>query len=59
LDENPSLRTDLEKTIAEAYPDAVDLAVAETPFDYDSFPKSCLWDEEQILKDYWPIADRG
>jgi len=57
LNENPSLGTELDKVIAEAYPDAVDLAVAETPFDYDTFPKSCPWDEEQILKDYWPTAN--
>ncbi len=58
LSENPSLRAELDKIIAEAYPDAVDLAVAETPFDYDAFPKSCPWDKEQILKNYWPTADQ-
>lgn len=56
LDENPSLSAELEQVTAAAYPDAVDLAVAETPFDYDAFPKSCPWDEDQILKDYWPTT---
>ncbi|MCB2263024.1 MAG: DUF29 domain-containing protein [Candidatus Thiosymbion ectosymbiont of Robbea hypermnestra] len=56
LDENPSFRAELGKVIAEAYPDALDLAVAETPFDYDAFPESCPWDQAQILKDYWPVV---
>lgn len=55
LSENPSLRPLLPELIGEAYPGAVDLAVAETPFDYDTFPRSCPWEREQILgDDYWP-----
>jgi hypothetical protein len=36
--------------------DARDLAVAETPLNYDAFPASCPWTLEQILDDYWPDA---
>lgn len=54
LNENPSFRQSLNRVIEEAYPDALDLAVAETPFDYDVFPADCPWAEEQILTDYWP-----
>jgi len=58
LDDNPSFRGIMGKVIAVAYPDAVDLAVAETPFDYDAFPKVCPWDEAQILNDCWPVTDQ-
>ena len=54
LEENPSFRAILGKVIEEAYLDAVDLAVAETPFDYDSFPDACPWNQKQVLTDYWP-----
>jgi hypothetical protein len=59
LDENPSLRAQLDALIADAYPDALDLAVAETPFDYDRFPVDCPWVAEQCLTDYWPPAATG
>ncbi len=56
LDENPSLRSWLVETVPDAYADARDLAVAETPFDYDAFPTSCPWTLEEMLDDYWPEA---
>ena len=56
LRDNPSLRSQLAEFIADAYPDGVDLAVAETPLDYDVFPKTCPWSEAQILEDCWPEA---
>lgn len=54
LDDNPSLRPLLGEFIENAYPDAVDLAVAETPYDYDTFPERCPWYAEQILGVFWP-----
>ena len=56
LNENPSLRGQVDLLIAEAYPDALDLAVAETPFEYEHFPVICPWTIEQILTAYWPGA---
>ncbi len=54
LKENPSFRPGLGIVIQDAYRDGVDLAVAETPYDYDVFPFKCPWNEAQILTDYWP-----
>ena len=54
LDENPSLRAQVQRMILDAYPEAIDLAVAETPFDYGHFPADCPWDQTQVLSDYWP-----
>ncbi|MFP4063472.1 MAG: DUF29 domain-containing protein [Halochromatium sp.] len=54
LAENPSLGAQLEALINSAYPDAVDLAVAETPLDYDAFPDVCPWDRDALLGDHWP-----
>ncbi|NBC11834.1 MAG: DUF29 family protein, partial [Gammaproteobacteria bacterium] len=56
LDENPSLRAGLEQVIERAYADGLDLAVAETPLDYDAFPKCCPWSVEEILGHHWPEA---
>jgi hypothetical protein len=54
LNENPSFKPILADVIAEAYPDGVDLAVAQTPLDYDAFPGTCPWDVRQLLEDFWP-----
>jgi len=54
LNENPSLRPQVDRMIADAYPEAIDLAVAETPFDYGHFPTGCPWDQTQVLSDYLP-----
>jgi len=54
LRDNPSLKPMLTELIAESYPDAMDLVVAETPLDYDALPRICPWTEEQILGDFWP-----
>jgi hypothetical protein len=56
LDDNPSLRSCLVEAVSDAYLDARDLAVAETPLDYDAFPTSCPWTLQQILDDYWPAT---
>lgn len=54
LDENPSLRAGLSDLLAEVWPDAVDLAVIETPLDYDAFPSDCPWSLGQVLDASWP-----
>lgn len=54
LRDNPSFRPQLSEFLTDAYPDAVDLAVAETPLDYEAFPPTCPWAEQQVLGDYWP-----
>lgn len=58
LDDNPSFEAILVPVIDEAYPDAVDLAVAETPLDYDAFPDGCPWSRDQILGAYWPDSNQ-
>ena len=41
--------------MAEAYPDAVDLASRETLLNLEAFPPSCPYSEEQILDyDFYP-----
>ncbi len=54
LDENPSLRPGLDGVIERACADGLDLAVAETPLDYDAFPERCPWSVDEILSDHWP-----
>jgi hypothetical protein len=57
LRENPSLRPQVSAFIIDAYPDGVDLAVAESPLDYEAFPGRCPWTEEQALEDFWPTPE--
>lgn len=54
LRENPSLRPQLPAYLTDAFLDGLDLAVAETPLDYEAFPARCPWTIEQILGDFWP-----
>jgi hypothetical protein len=54
LADNPSLRPQLATLLEKAYRSGLNLAVAETPLDYDAFPKACPWTEEQVLGDHWP-----
>ncbi len=54
LNENPSLGVQVDRMIVDAYPEAIDLAVAETPFDYGHFPEVCPWNQSQVLGDFWP-----
>jgi hypothetical protein len=37
-----------------AYADGLDLAVAETPLDYDAFPAHCPWLADDVIGDHWP-----
>ena len=54
LNDNPSLRPQLATFIAKGYQSGLNLAVSETPLDYEAFPQNCPWTEAQILGDYWP-----
>jgi hypothetical protein len=54
LDENPSLKASLEDVMERAYADGVDLAVAETPLDYDAFPPTCPWTPDEAIDEHWP-----
>lgn len=54
LEENPSLRPQLTTFIAKGYQSGLNLAVSETPLDYDAFPETCPWNQDQILGNYWP-----
>ena len=55
LDENPSLKSRLDKAFQDAYGDAVLIAARETGFEEDNFPVSCPWTLEQALDDdFWP-----
>lgn len=52
---SPSVKPYLPEAIAEAYPDAVELAVEETGLSEQIFPISCPYTQEQILdKSYYP-----
>jgi hypothetical protein len=55
LQESPSLQPALSAAFAEAYPSAVDQAVAETNLPDGTFPEHCPFALEQALDtDYWP-----
>jgi len=54
LADSPSLRARLPELIDTGYADGLDLAVAETPFDYDQLPARCPWTPEQVLGDWLP-----
>ena len=49
LQQNPSLQAYLRETITEAFPDAIDLVVQETPLRYKDLPSDCPYLLEQIL----------
>lgn len=52
---SPSLRSFLVEAIAEAYPDAIDIAAKETGLPDEAFPAACPYTEAEILKDdHWP-----
>lgn len=55
LADNPSLRPELPKLVADAYIDAVLLAIAETGLDEATFPVTCPFALEQIMseRDRW------
>ena len=53
----PSLKRYLVEAVAEAYPDAVNIAVKETKLSRSTFPLSCPYTIEQLLdEDFWPAS---
>lgn len=55
LRKSPGLKSILDVTIAEIYPDAVDLASDETGLPLDTFPSECPYRTEQVLdKTFYP-----
>jgi hypothetical protein len=55
LDDSPSLRAELEASIASAYPRACQLAQEETGLLSPRFPTTCPYTPEQILNaDFFP-----
>lgn len=55
LKESPSLQSYLEEAIEDAYQSALNLAVSETPLDYEDFPQECPYPKEQILNPEFPF----
>lgn len=51
LADNPSLRPELPTLMADAYVDAVLLAIAETGLDEATFPATCPFEVEQIMNE--------
>lgn len=51
LMDNPSLRPELPTLMADAYIDAVLMAIAETNLDVATFPVTCPFDLEQIMSE--------
>jgi hypothetical protein len=57
LDQNPSLRPQLAQAIANGYPDAVDVAWAETGLGEKDFPATCPYTAQQLLNEtFFPQA---
>ena len=54
LKESPSLQPYLQEAIEDAYQSALNLAVSETPLDYEDFPQECPYSLEQILNPEFP-----
>jgi hypothetical protein len=57
LDQNPSLRAQLDQTIVEAYADAIDEVWAETGLDVETFPSACPYTSAEILADTFFPSD--
>jgi hypothetical protein len=55
LDENPSLKHELDESITRAYKTARELAAGETGLPRSTFPLDCPWTfDEMINEDHWP-----
>ena len=54
LKESPSLQPYLTEAIEDAYQSALNLAVTETPLDYEDFPEECPYSLDQILNLEFP-----
>ena len=59
LKSSPSLKSQLDFIVADAYDVAIFKAAKETQLDENSFPESCPWTIAQILDaDYYPDTDK-
>lgn len=55
LNDNPSLKSQLDGAMRSAYRRAVNEAVAETGFPRTTFPADCQYSYDQVMKpDFWP-----
>jgi hypothetical protein len=55
LDENPSLKHELDESITRAYKTAREQAAGETGLPRSTFPLDCPWTfDEMINEDHWP-----
>jgi len=55
LKQNPSLSSELQNAMSEAYPDAIKTAINETNLPKSTFPESCPYTIEQLLdEDFYP-----
>lgn len=60
LKQNPSLKKELNHAIANAYPDALEIAINETDLSESTFPKVCPYSVEQLLdKQFYPEPENG
>ena len=56
LTREPSIKPHVPEAIADAYPDAVEVAADETGLPEQIFPPECPYTQEQILdKTYYPV----
>lgn len=53
LKDSPSLSNHLVEVLAEAYQDAMMIAVQETGLDLETFPVECEWSLQSILDETW------
>ena len=55
LKQNPSLKRFIPEEMTDAYPDARELAAAETGKPVETFPAQCPFSIAEVLdKDFWP-----
>jgi hypothetical protein len=54
----PSLKNAISESIVEAYPDAVEIAVAETKLPISTFPTECNYAKESLLNsEFYPESN--
>lgn len=57
LRRNPGLKSRLEEAMGESWPEARDLAIAETDLPDNQFPETCPFALDAILSDsFWPSS---
>lgn len=60
LAQNPSLKSELPESFAEAYQDARLAIVAQTDLPEETFPANCPYTLEQLVnRDFWPAAQEN